>query len=859
MVFAQKQPPAQGMQNKASGAEGKAKVVPFAEEIQGGRRVRRYEFEEKEYVIPMDKTGRLFWSRLNGNLTDFAKAYCAEAGIENRDQLEAQNRRLYIALEERRGIAEVFGHETKKVEMLNGREFQIPIDGKGYRLWGEIEDAELVAYAKAYCRHYGIGTSGGLKERDHSLHITLLKRELLGKVLEGLSPRERIEHVLASCFGKKMAADLTENIVRGDDGQEKTLTMDLASRFERIRREMKEIRFWLLMEPKMIVNYSRDDFERFFGRQLSELNAAREQMRFLEDSAGACPSYNPYGKTEITRFTTNMLEIRKKAHPEEIVRKMREGLGLNVLIKVHSAFLVCIEAFEEEEKNELARGQLRRRAMEVLPWASKETVYAEFPVDGAIRANANRIMERLDRIAREQLGEFLRGRIGVLKRAREEFERAIADAHKRKRDAEMECELAIALNKYLSGEGIVRLLELREERKKASAEKILRRVRMLESKFKEEEIEWLLSRNTSAIISASNVYSAWFAGLEKELDKRDMDEEIAEAKARIATALPEQKANQVFSKYRSRMAKLLIIDDRIKRALELGAPIDAEALMFSIPDWKRYIAPYAISRFLRIDFDSETTRTEMERLHETGSILMVGMRMTELINYGGPAFLEYAVLRYWRELTREDDWKATKSKIKLGFSRLYNVPNMESSDEKYNMDIPGIMEISAGPMLGEGRVRIKIDDQRSDVIEGRPARNIIYTLDRIRRGSFEAIREEIEMLLEDVGAIRDRYGTGYYLGDFSDMMARAQILKETAQTFGEIKEETVLGFQLLGMLQDEYLLDSYSHFAMRNIAKPKDMKEWLESLEAIRDHLDRTIYVDQNWKKEEEPAQKNKK
>ncbi|MDO8554547.1 MAG: hypothetical protein Q7S22_07095 [Candidatus Micrarchaeota archaeon] len=84
-------------------------------------------------------------------------------------------------------LTEGISERRFKIEVLDGKEFRISLNGYGDRNWSKMSDAEIIEFAKAYCREKRIKKSSELvrgPDRDSGLYSQLQKRKLVNKLFQ---------------------------------------------------------------------------------------------------------------------------------------------------------------------------------------------------------------------------------------------------------------------------------------------------------------------------------------------------------------------------------------------------------------------------------------------------------------------------------------------------------------------------------------------------------------------------------------------------------------------------------------------------------------------------------------------------
>lgn len=147
----------------------------------------------KEFKLPLNKNGTIAWLALSKRwILAYARAYIAEFGITGQGQLcngPNKNYGLYLKLYDEGWLRLVFSQPKYRIEILCGKTFKIPLQTKDRIDWSKISRKKLMAYARAYIKHYGIKASKQLQSGKHKN--------------PGLQTKLYQEGLLARLFGRK--------------------------------------------------------------------------------------------------------------------------------------------------------------------------------------------------------------------------------------------------------------------------------------------------------------------------------------------------------------------------------------------------------------------------------------------------------------------------------------------------------------------------------------------------------------------------------------------------------------------------------------------------------------------------------
>ena len=115
-------------------------------------------------TFPTDPRGRRLWSRMSDEeVVEVARKFMEEKGITGRKELEKADQGLYQVLR-KRGLLDEVGFVEK------------------YRTWTEMEDEEVIEFARIFMREREISKRYGLEKADSGLYQVLRERGLLNRV-----------------------------------------------------------------------------------------------------------------------------------------------------------------------------------------------------------------------------------------------------------------------------------------------------------------------------------------------------------------------------------------------------------------------------------------------------------------------------------------------------------------------------------------------------------------------------------------------------------------------------------------------------------------------------------------------------
>jgi hypothetical protein len=177
-------------------------TIKFMEEKDIGWRIELLEADQGLYDVLwkrglLDMVGlskeRRDWSSLTDNkLVSFAKNFLMQNEINGRVELQKADGSLYNALW-RRGLLDRVGFQKKRRKM---------------RSWKQMDDEELMKFARKYMKEKGITKRKGLERGDHGLYAALRKRKLLDLVFADIE-QSKVDAGLLS--GLSQAADAMES------------------------------------------------------------------------------------------------------------------------------------------------------------------------------------------------------------------------------------------------------------------------------------------------------------------------------------------------------------------------------------------------------------------------------------------------------------------------------------------------------------------------------------------------------------------------------------------------------------------------------------------------------------------------
>ncbi len=260
----------------------------------------REKFEEvfidgTSFMIPLygrGKKGDRNWDVMaDDELVRFTKAYCKKHGILHIRELAKKLGGLYGAINDKNLLDKIFSREKCNVLFLAGKEFVVRLNHHGNRDWQSMSDKEMIAFAKAYCKEYGITKIVQLVDKDISLELTLRNRRTKKgiRLLDLIFPRKKFEEMILD--GKEFKIPLNAQ------GRRNWSTIANEKLVEFAKAYCKEIQ---IVKRSQLETNDNGLYHALHRRKLldlvfSEIEKAQE-LTILADLASALESFGGSGK-----------------------------------------------------------------------------------------------------------------------------------------------------------------------------------------------------------------------------------------------------------------------------------------------------------------------------------------------------------------------------------------------------------------------------------------------------------------------------------------------------------------------------------------------------------------------------------
>ncbi|MFH1684883.1 MAG: hypothetical protein ABH983_01115 [Candidatus Micrarchaeota archaeon] len=301
-------------------------------------------------AVPRDSRGRRAWKEMSdAEIVEYARKLMEETGISRRRELKMADCGLYTIIYGRR-LSSRIGFEEKR---------------RKSRTWKDMNDEEIVGYAKKFVEEKEITRRNELKDADCGLYSILKRRGLLDEIGFAERPKRRSWKDISD---EEIVGYVREFIMeRGITARGELQGVDCALYNVLERRELLDeigfetkLRSWKNICDKKIVEFARKLMETNGISGKKELEKADRGLycilhkRGLLDEVGfeeKLRSWSGISDEEIIEYTRKLME-EKGANSRGGLRSLDEGLYTTLYRR---GLLDCVFAHVDQQKTDNAR------------------------------------------------------------------------------------------------------------------------------------------------------------------------------------------------------------------------------------------------------------------------------------------------------------------------------------------------------------------------------------------------------------------------------------------------------------------------------------------------------------------------